>query len=193
MLMSLCFSCKKPSVNQSTSSFFFHFTCEENGYVIDYYQRTDIIALPNEPGNNMTDVYFRSPYYECDNSVFQDDSITEFSFGFEASPRWSWFVNAYCILEGEKYYYDSSLMEKHRFFDDYMTYNESNGTYNKLLSGWMSFSRPKDDCELVLRIDYEADFLMESNGVIDTLKYRNCRIDFSTNMAERIRGGDRLR
>lgn len=147
-----------------------------------------------------------------DSHYIGDDSMTVFYFGFEISPKWAWSIDSPFIEDGKKYYCDTSLLAKHNYCHStsftvsspkslFMVYSPHYPpvTYGpkveKVIWGWMSFTKKVDDPGIILRVDFEADVVV-TPGLAekeDTIRYRKGRIDFTTKMANKIIGGERLK
>ena len=207
LLLLLLYSCQKEEKEKEDPLPYFHYSCVENGDLIDYSQFSDGKSKNNEPSYEMSDVFFISPTYESLDKSYRgyDNSMTLSSFDSGSSGngiklKWSWLIDSYAIEDGIKYFYDSLMIKKHPgIIPKFQLYTTSPqmGQQLDIEWGWMSFSRDVAEQIIILRVEFEADLLYHAldnpSDIADTIKYREGRIDFTTRMGGRIIGGDRFR
>ena len=204
LCVSLC-SCKK-DIDENTGSHlpYFHFTCNVNGEQIEINQYSIGKKKTNDLSNSMGNVFFYSPSYYLDEEEMKmgrgisvpDNSLTMFEFGFEHEPKWAWLIDSYFVQNNYKYFYDAELLKKHAFHisdNCFMAYQTGVSMFDSIVWGWMSFTRNIDNPDVILRVEFEADFIRNNEGEIETIKYREGRLDFTTRMSGKIVGGERLR
>lgn len=211
VIISLLISCNK--VETVDNSPYFTISSVKNGEsIVD-----SVYSIPEsnkwEMTNSFGKVSFSSLNFvvkDTDGEIhyINDDSMTEFFWGFEISPKWAWCVDSCFIESGKKYYCDTTLLAKHEYSNSasyeisspkslFMIYSPhtQNGSKEKVIWGWMSFTKNVDEPGIILRVDFEADVVVTQRITEkeDTIRYREGRIDFTTKMAGRIIGGYKLR
>lgn len=201
----LLLSCQKVAINDDLPYCYFSF--KENGTLIDF------ASFKSE--NAVFSSAWRHIGSQNENELaIWDHSMSQFHYATtrtptrtsQIEPELVWVIDSYYIEDGKKYYCDTSLVKKKEQFSGiYLGYNVigSSGLWTlndkyvllrgkDLLWGWMSFSRNTDNTDIILRVSFEADYVSGKERK-DTLRYRDGRIDFTTKMANKIIGGERLR
>lgn len=210
----LC-SCQKEGTDNDDDLYYFRYS-----YKVDEREYCVVQGKPGRgwgngyynSGAEFGNVCFSSLEYtegtEFPKLILKDDSVTMFSFFYGSYYGWRWFVNSEYIINGEKNYFDVShdflLARQYEYCApqlwDFSACAIYPIVYSPIIHGWMSFDKVTDNSDIILRVEYEA--VSESpyprfgekweRDSTYTYLISEGRIDFTTKMAGRIKGLNRI-
>ncbi len=209
-----CCSCVEKE--DDSDLYFFHYRYNVDGFEYDVYQGRPGRGWGNGYYNSalkFKNIIFSYLDYTDDETYpfpsGTDNNIIMFEFFYQDGNGWRWFVNAPYIKDGEKNYMSKTqnyLNDRSYQFCCPQILNFTEDVYSpvyecQLVYGWMSFTRHTDDPDVILRVDFDAVFESKyprygerwAEDTTYTYHISDGRLDFSSKMAGRIIGGDKLR